>query len=394
MKLIKQNAGAIIPIGPAVDDADGYTAEVALAIAQGDVRIFKAGATGFVQKANAGTLTHMEGGWYRLVLVAADTDTLGLISIYVKKNGALHLIWEGMVVHPDVYDAIVMGTRGIRSNPWGENRIGNSTAGTFGEGVTNVMGSVYGAVGEVIGNVGGVAANGIQPTSFQDGAITALAVAPDAIGAVQISDPAVTKIQLGLATSTFVGAIGDLVVDISSRIPTVLIAGRMDSRVGAMANDIIGSATVSTGAADKIGLAAAAKVWGALRATYAAAGTFGQGVSSVQGAVTGSVASVTGAVGSVAAGGISAASATAGFANKVADHVLRRPLASAVASADGDAHPSMNARSLLGVARMIRNRVSRDANVVSYYAENDVTVVGTATVTPAASAPVSAVDPD
>lgn len=43
----------------------------------------------------------------------------------------------------------------------------------------------------------------------------------------------------------------------------------------------------------------AAAVWNALRASYVVSGSFGQGAASVQGNVTGSVASVTGAVGSV-----------------------------------------------------------------------------------------------
>ena len=53
-------------------------------------------------------------------------------------------------------------------------------------------------------------------------------------------------------------------------------------------------------------------VWDEARADHTAAGSFGQGAASVQGNVTGSVASVTGAVGSVGAGGITAASIATG----------------------------------------------------------------------------------
>lgn len=63
---------------------------------------------------------------------------------------------------------------------------------------------------------------------------------------------------------------------------------------------------------DTTGVAGA--VWGALRSAHTTSGAFGQGVASVQGNVTGSVASVTGAVttGTLQAGTITAASVSSG----------------------------------------------------------------------------------
>jgi hypothetical protein len=119
------------------------------------------------------------------------------------------------------------------------------------------VGSVVGAVGSVTGNVGGnvtgsvgsVASGGITSASFASGAITATAIAADAIGASELATDAVTEIVAG--------------------------------------------------------------VWNAARATYTSAGSFGQGVASVQGNVTGSVASV-------ASGGITTASFAAGAINAAA----------------------------------------------------------------------------
>lgn len=68
---------------------------------------------------------------------------------------------------------------------------------------------------------------------------------------------------------------------------------------------LITAAAIATGAVDADALAADAVteitggIWNAARSSYTTAGSFGQGVASVQGNVTGSVGSVTGAVGSV-----------------------------------------------------------------------------------------------
>jgi len=94
--------------------------------------------------------------------------------------------------------------------------------------------------------------------------------------------------------------------------------------------DSITSGALSTGAATEI----AGAVWDEARTSHTTAGSFGQGVASVQGNVTGSVGSVTGAVGSVGAGGITSASFAAAAitataiatdaitANKVADGTI------------------------------------------------------------------------
>lgn len=81
--------------------------------------------------------------------------------------------------------------------------------------------------------------------------------------------------------------------------------GQVDTRTVAMSANVVDSNAIATDAIGSAELAAtaatkvAAAVWDELRASHVAAGSFGQGVASVQGNVTGSVASVTGAVGSV-----------------------------------------------------------------------------------------------
>lgn len=240
---------------------------------------------------------------------------------------------------------------------WDEARAGHVAAGSFGEGVASVQGNVTGSVGSVTGNVGGnvvgsvgsVAAGGIAAASFAAGAIDAAAIATDAIGSAELAASAITEIQAGLATAAALATVQADTDDIQTRLPAALVGGRMDSSVGAMAAGVVTAAAVGTGAidadalatdavneiADQVweeaiadhsgtvgstaeALAAAATggsapsaaviadaVWDEARAGHVAAGSFGEGVASVQGNVTGSVASV-------AAGGITAASIATG----------------------------------------------------------------------------------
>jgi hypothetical protein len=71
--------------------------------------------------------------------------------------------------------------------------------------------------------------------------------------------------------------------------PNALASGRVDSSTGAMAGNVITAAAIATDAGDEI----ADQVWDEARAGHVAGGSFGEGVASVQGNVTGSVASVT-----------------------------------------------------------------------------------------------------
>jgi len=107
----------------------------------------------------------------------------------------------------------------------------------------------------------------VKTNSLAAGAITAAAIATDAIDADALASDAVTEIQSGLSTltaagvrtavglasanlATQLGAIQGDTDDIQTRIPAVLISGRMDASVGAMAANVV---TASAIAADAIG---------------------------------------------------------------------------------------------------------------------------------------------
>lgn len=97
---LKQSTAAIIMLGPFVDEDDGKTAEVGLAIAQADVRVSKNGGN-MAQKNDANAATHDEIGIYSCELDATDTATLGLLDVMVHESGALpvHQTYQVVVAH-------------------------------------------------------------------------------------------------------------------------------------------------------------------------------------------------------------------------------------------------------------------------------------------------------
>jgi hypothetical protein len=104
-------------------------------------------------------------------------------------------------------------------------------------------------------------------------------------------------------------------------------------------------------------------------------GTF---VGNIQGNVSGSVGSLS--------------DITSALGNKIADFILRRPLASARASSDGDA---VTFRSLLGAVSKLVNRWKISGTTLTVYEENDTTAFKTQTLTGTAGAdPITETDTD
>lgn len=103
---LKQSTAIEIKLGPFVDNADGFTAETGLTIAQADVRLAK-NAGDWAQKNESTTMVHEENGWYRCLLDATDTNTLGLLIVAVNESGALPVWREFLVVPAAVYDGFL-----------------------------------------------------------------------------------------------------------------------------------------------------------------------------------------------------------------------------------------------------------------------------------------------
>lgn len=105
MRLLRQSTSVDVPIGPFVDQSDGFTPETALTITQPDIRLKKDGGA-WAQKNAAQTLTHEENGNYEVTLDATDTNTLGLLRLHVNETGALPVWDDFMVIPANVWDSL------------------------------------------------------------------------------------------------------------------------------------------------------------------------------------------------------------------------------------------------------------------------------------------------
>lgn len=102
---LKQSTAVNVIIGPFVSSTDGDTEMTALTIAQADVRLSKnAGAD--AQKNDATSCAHEGDGFYMCELDATDTNTVGLIDLWVHVATALAIHRTYQVLEEAIYDAL------------------------------------------------------------------------------------------------------------------------------------------------------------------------------------------------------------------------------------------------------------------------------------------------
>lgn len=102
---LRQSTQVTLKIGPFVSTDDGYTPVTGLTIAQSDVLLSKNGGT-LAQKSNVTSCTHDANGIYDCVLASTDTDTLGVLSLFVTVVGALPLRHDYMVMPSGVWNTL------------------------------------------------------------------------------------------------------------------------------------------------------------------------------------------------------------------------------------------------------------------------------------------------
>ncbi len=112
MWLRQSTASQEISLGQFLDSTDGNTEEDGLTIANTDIKIRKGGTTTLANK-NSGGATNISNGVYHATLDATDTDTLGLMEVYVHVAGALATKTTYMVLPATSYDALV--TNGLNN---------------------------------------------------------------------------------------------------------------------------------------------------------------------------------------------------------------------------------------------------------------------------------------
>ena len=104
IELKQSTAGQEIPLGYFLDSSDGDTEEIALTIANTDIKIWKFGATTLSDK-NSGGAIHISNGVYYCVLDDIDTNTLGPLVIFIHVSGALATKVVCSVLVPNVWDS-------------------------------------------------------------------------------------------------------------------------------------------------------------------------------------------------------------------------------------------------------------------------------------------------
>lgn len=225
-------------------------------------------------------------------------------------------------------------------------------------------------VASVTGAVGSIGAGGIAASSFAAGAIDNAAIAADAIGASEIADGAIDA-------GAFAQGAADKVWGSTTR---TLSAFGFSVTVGTN-NDKTGYALSAAGIQ---------AIWDALTAALTTASSIGKLlVDNINATISSratpgdipSAATIATTVWASADRQLTAISAA--LRNSIADNVLRRSLATALSSADGD---TKIFRSLAGAVSRLVNRSRAAGGTLTVYETDDTTALGTQTLTTDAAA--------
>lgn len=366
---LKQSTAVTVQVGPFLSISDGFTPVTG---ATPTVYLSKNGAA-YAARNSAGAIAHDRDGWYTVPLDTTDTGTAGILRLEVTNAASYLPVWHEFMVLPAlVYDSLIAGTDNLQTDlvQWKgstpsdlisgrvDSNVQASASGlTFNltGNVSGSVGSVSGAVGSVTGNVGGnVSGSVASVVGNVDGNVAgsvASVTAPVTVGTnndktgYALSAAGIQAIWDALTSAlTTAGSIGKLLVDnINATISSRLASASYTAPPSA--------ATIS------------AAVWAESSRTLTAFGF------TVNAAIT---------------------SISSTIRNQIADNVLRRSLASAEASADGD---TLTFRSALGAAAKLVNRLQATGGNLLTYKTDDSTVLGTQAITTDASAdPITQLD--
>ena len=104
MPFLRQSTIQTIRFGPCLDKTDGVTEELALTLAQADMRLSKDGGA-YAQKNAAGNATHDSDGHYSTTLDATDTNTVGELKLNVHQPANMLPVWDRWwVIEEAIYD--------------------------------------------------------------------------------------------------------------------------------------------------------------------------------------------------------------------------------------------------------------------------------------------------
>lgn len=205
--LRQSSAAQVRTIGAFLDDGDFKTLENGLTIANTDIVISKNGAAD-TTKNSGGATAHGAGGIYTLTWDATDTDTVGELFYSVKVAGALVVFGSYVVLEEAAYDAMFAAS----ADPKADINVATIDANAIT--ATAIAADAITAAK--------IADGAIDANTFAAGAITAAAIATGAIDADALAADAVAEIADGVwdedatghqTQGTFGQAIGDPVAD-------------------------------------------------------------------------------------------------------------------------------------------------------------------------------------
>lgn len=173
MKILKQNTGVLVVIGPLVDRTDGVTIVSTVTLSTcSAAAIMKHNGTAS-STVSARSFTHVQQGMYTLSLVTGDLDTTGQLTLYISNPSTIRgFRADFMVVPANIYDSLIDATDDLKVDV--DQFGGNAVAGfltsptALKADVTRVNGVAASAANleqAAAGMVRGAAASGATTTS-------------------------------------------------------------------------------------------------------------------------------------------------------------------------------------------------------------------------------------
>jgi hypothetical protein len=171
---------------------------------------------------------------------------------------------------------------------WSELRADHTIVGSFGEGISSVQGDV---TGKVLGNgISNIVGTGVR-SSLEDNAITSSKIAANAIGETQIANNTITSDKIANSAITSL-KIADNIITSSKIAADAIGAAQIAANAitsSKIAVDAITSDQLSSDAILEISDSFANAVWDEVRADHVIVGSFGEGITSVKGDVSGKI---------------------------------------------------------------------------------------------------------
>lgn len=213
--LRQSTASQEIPLGYMLDSLDGNTEEVALTIANTDIKLWKHGATTLANKTSGGA-THISNGIYYAVLDATDTDTVGSLIVFCHVSGALAIKQECQVYEEAVFDALyASGASGYLQPTTAGRTLDVTATGAAGIDWGNVENpsTTINLSDTTVKSLTSVAANGISASSLATDAVAEIADA--------VWDEAMSGHLTAGSTGNTLNAVGTVSSNLSSLISDI-----------------------------------------------------------------------------------------------------------------------------------------------------------------------------